>query len=48
MIKTVADQVAKLNMGHKVDLENAEKTILIELYKVGTLLHLSRTKLKLL
>ena len=39
MIKTVADQVAKHNMGHKVDLENAERTILIELYKVGRLFY---------
>jgi adenylyl- and sulfurtransferase ThiI len=34
MIKTVADQVVKLEQGHKVDLENPERTVLIELYKV--------------
>ena len=34
MIKTVADQVVKLDHGHKVDLEHPERTILIELYKV--------------
>ncbi len=35
MIKTVADQVVKLNQWHKVDLANPERTIMIELYKVS-------------
>lgn len=44
MIKTVADQVVKLDKGHKVDLENPERTILVELYKV----HILRDLLSLL
>ena len=34
MIKSVADQVVGLGVGHTVDLDNPERTILVELYKV--------------
>lgn len=34
MIRTVAEQVAILGGGHTVDLKNADKTILVEVYKV--------------
>ncbi|KIR68049.1 hypothetical protein I314_01542 [Cryptococcus bacillisporus CA1873] len=33
MIRTVAEQVAILGGGHTVDLKNADKTILVEVYK---------------
>lgn len=35
MIKIVAEEVPKLNPAHTVDLSNPERTILIELFKVG-------------
>lgn len=35
MIKTVAEEVGKLSPEHKVDLKNAERTVLIELYRVN-------------
>lgn len=34
MIRAVAEQVAMLGGGHTVDLKNADKTILVEVYKV--------------
>ena len=34
MIRTVADQIGALPGGHKVDLQNQERTVMIELYKV--------------
>lgn len=36
MIKTVAEEVVKLNPEHKVDLTNSERTVMVELFKVGT------------
>lgn len=35
MIKAVAEEVSKLNSGHHVNLKNPERTIMIELFKVG-------------
>lgn len=36
MIKTVAEEVAKLSPEHKVDLAKPDRTIMIELFKVGS------------
>ncbi|RSH77608.1 uncharacterized protein EHS24_003168 [Apiotrichum porosum] len=33
MIKTVAEEVVKLNPEHKVDLTNSERTVMVELFK---------------
>lgn len=35
MIKAVAEEVAKLNPEHKVDLTNPDRTIMLELYRVS-------------
>ena len=35
MIKAVAEQISALNPAHKVDLKNPERTVLIEVNKVG-------------
>lgn len=35
MIKTVAEEVGKLSPEHSVDIKNADRTILIELYRVS-------------
>jgi len=40
MIKTVAEQVDNLKQGHKVDLSNPDRTILVELFKVRLLIYL--------
>lgn len=35
MIKTVAEEVGKLSPEHKVDLKNADVTVLVELHRVS-------------
>lgn len=35
IIKKVADEVVALGNGHTVDLSNPDRTILIEVHKVG-------------
>jgi len=35
MIKIVAEEVPKLNAAHSVDLKNPDKTIMMELFRVG-------------
>lgn len=44
MIKIVAEEVPKLNPAHSVDLKNPDRTIMMELYRVGssTMLLLTR------
>jgi len=44
MIKTVAENVEALKGGHSVDLKNPDRTIVIEVNKVG---HLSLVYLRL-
>jgi tRNA acetyltransferase TAN1 len=45
MIKTVAENVEALKGGHSVDLKNPDRTIVIEVNKVCSLLLYLRSKL---